>query len=586
MSVQEYVEGLSRREKLILCKKLEIQENVRLFTEKYHRNTKGEKLVFDDDFRHMEEAYKFQPLYDWVVEMASTQIGKTDKGVIYALACAKAGLNVLYVLPNKKFKDAYYQEKISRPISLSPDYRKIKKDGVANSNDLMQFGTGMIKFVSANIEADMAASFSADVIVIEEIDVFDKKAMENIPLAFGRMDASKYKFVRIISNCKTGRVLEYYETSDKRVRMVPCNTCGEYSELDFFETVVEREYDAEDNVINVKLRDETWYPGCKRDILVKCPCKGCDGDLERLSDDCYWQATAHSELNRVGYKMPSMISGLVKISTLWQEYKEAMDDPAKMAAFYFRRLAELFESVGNKVSESGIKKCCMDKDFAFQIKSVDKAGECYDLHDLTLHNRNKSEFDQTKCVMGVDVSPTHLDICVASVEKNGLKLQYVSKMDPVEKHNLLGLITRYNIKVGVIDIGPERLYANWLQDATEIPVWKCKYQGAGDDRDAKENWDDFIYTVDRTEALDEANGLIKTKQLLIPTNFELILEGSWKEELLSLSRKMSEDKKGKSKVYWDGSNNDHSFHSLAYMNIAYKLLSSSKELDLDDIYIG
>jgi len=578
--------SFSRQDKLKMLKKLEIRDLMLLFASKYHRDNKGHKLVFDDRFRHMEEAYNLHPLYDFVVQEASTQIGKSLNIVQYCLAASVAGLQVMVILPTKKFKDAYYQEKFASAIAMSPEYRAYKKDSVANSNDLMQFGRGMIKFVSANVTADMGSSFAADSIVIDEYDQICSKGLENLPLAFGRMDASPYKFVRIISNSKNGETHKYIQKSDKRVRMAPCNVCNEYSELDFFKTVVKREYDAEDNVINVKLRDETWYPGCKRDILVKCPCEGCDGDLERLSEDCYWQPTAFSEEDIVGYTKPSMISGLVRISKLWQEYKEAMDDPARMAAFYFRRLAVPFESVGNKVSESGIKKCCMDKDFTFQIKSVDKAGECYDLHDLTLENRNKSEFDQTKCVMGVDVSPTHLDICVASVEKNGLKLQYVAKMDPVEKHNLLGLITRYNIKVGVIDIGPERLYANWLQDATEIPVWKCKYQGAGDDRDAKENWDDFIYTVDRTEALDEANGLIKTKQLLIPTNFELILEGSWKEELLALSRKMSEDKKGKSKVYWDGSNNDHSFHSLAYMNIAYKLLSSSKELDLDDIYIG
>ena len=586
MTLKTDLLDLSREEKLKMLKKLEIRDNMLLFFEKYHRDNKGQKLTLGDKFRHMEESYYLHPLYDFVVQEASTQIGKSLNVTIYVLACAAAGLSVMVVLPTKKFKDAYYQEKFASAIAVSQEYQKFKKDSVADSSDLMQFGKGLIKFVSANITADMSASFSADVVVVEEMDQIDKKGMENLPLAFGRMDASDYKFVRIISNSKNGETHKYLQKSDKRVRMSPCNVCGEFSKLDFFDTVVERKYDSEDNLIGAELRDKQWFPGGKIDIQVKCPCDDCDGDLERLSEKSYWMPTAFSEQNIVGYTMPSMVSGLVKISTLWQEYKEAMDDPAKMAAFYFRRLAIPFESVGNKISSSALKRCCMDKNFSFVIKSEGKSGECYHVPNFSNINANLSEFDKTRCVMGVDVSPTHLDISIASIEKNGLKLQFVAKMDPVEKHNLLSLIDRYNIQIGVIDIGPERLYANWLQDSVSIPIWKCKYQGAGDDRDAKENWDELIYTVDRTEALDEANGLIKQQQICLPYNFEAIFGGIWKDEMTALSRKMKEDKKGKGKMYWDGSNNDHSFHSLAYLNIAHKLLSSSQEMGMDDIYIG
>ena len=256
MSVEDFVDNLSDRDKIKYIKKLEIAEKVREFATKYHRNTSGERLNFEE-FISMVELYDDGPLEDKLVIKSATQTGKTDNIVIYALACAACGLNVLYVFPHRKFKDSYVQEKILKPISTSPEYKDLMKNSVANSVDQLQFGRagGIMKFVSANVAADMV-SFSADVVIIEEIDTFDIKAKQNIPKAMGRMDGSRYGFLRIISNPETGTIDDWYDRSDKRVKKVPCDKCGKCQEIDWFLNIVEETFDDDSgDLISTKPRD-------------------------------------------------------------------------------------------------------------------------------------------------------------------------------------------------------------------------------------------------------------------------------------------------------------------------------------------
>ena len=575
------IEELTLKEKLSYIKRLEIKEVAHKFATEYHRNTSGHKLRFDT-FLHMVDLYDDGPLFKDIVIMGGTQIGKTDWLIVNILAAAYCGLNVFYVLPHNKMRDKYVQEKILRPIKSCPEYKEIKKQAIADSVEQMEFGKGMIKFVSANVTAEMT-SFSADILVVDETDQINKASLPNLELGMGRLDGSSYQFTRLVSNpsSEDGYISDKYDKTDKRVRKCPCDKCGVYSELNWFKTVVEEIKNEDGEVINVVLRDKEWFPGIRRDIHIKCPEPGCDGNIQRFDPSAYWEPTAFSEQGIVGFHMPSIISHSTQVSKLWFEFKDARDSPAKMQAFYARRLALPYSKQGHKVSVNVLKRCADDEEYNFELHS-DCAYSTYSLHD---YNKNKRERDRKFSVMGVDVSPTHLDISIATVEPNYQKLIYVGKNDPDSVAVLLDLIERYYVKVATIDIGPERLFANEFQEKAPCPVWKCKYKGAGDDRDAQENYNDMIYVVDRTEALDESYSQYKQGRILLPFNFKEVIDGVWAEEMQALSRSFTEDSKGRLKVSWTGSNEDHSRHADAYRHISYKL-SQQGELTDDDIYLG
>jgi hypothetical protein len=188
--------------------------------------------------------------------------------------------------------------------------------------------------------------------------------------------------------------------------------------------------------------------------------------------------------------------------------------------------------------------------------------------------------------MGVDVSPSHLDVSIASVEGLKQRLQYIGKLDPEDKGALHELIERYNVDVCVIDIGPELMFVNDFQLEAKCVVWKCKYQGSGSDRSLKYNFNDLILNTDRTDALDKAYSKYKLRKIILPENFEDILEGAFEDEMIALSRITNEDPRdGKLIITWEGSDNDHSRHADSYRNLAADTMVDDV-LDMDAIHIG
>ena len=277
--------------------------------------------------------------------------------------------------------------------------------------------------------------------------------------------------------------------------------------------------------------------------------------------------------------MPSLCRPSLKVSKVWDDYKKAEGNPLKMAAFYFRRLALPFGEEGHKVSANLLEKSAYDEDHIFEIVG----NEAYDILDFNELNKGKSELDRLESVMGLDVSPTHIDIIITSIHNNKLKARYIAKMDPNAKLEILELVNRYNVKVAVVDIGPERLWSEWFQDNANCSVWLGNYKGAGT-RKSVENHEDEIYTMDRTVALDEAWASIKTKNILLPHNFQDILDGVWVSEMTALTQTIKRMPSGRSKKSWEGSNNDHSFHALAFLKMAHKL-SFEQIIQVDSISI-
>jgi hypothetical protein len=292
------------------------------------------------------------------------------------------------------------------------------------------------------------------------------------------------------------------------------------SELDWFKSVVREVEDEKGNVVNHVLRDREWTPGCGRDVYIKCPKEGCDGNLDRFAASCGW-FPKNPESNVEGYHLPALVSPLNSVADGWIKYQDGLSNPSKMGFFYSMFLALPYAPVGSKVSTNLLQRCSEDEDRKYTVKCMPDHATVWE------------ETHSGPCSMGIDTSPGHIDIRISANEKGLRKLVYVGKINAKEisadavEAKLHLLIEQYNVTCAVIDIGPEKLLALDFQANAKCPVWMCKFLGRGEDRVLKYNYVDSIISVDRTEALDRTYAQLKTGKNLLPENYANILDGGY-----------------------------------------------------------
>ena len=548
------LDDLDKTELRRLNRLMDIRDTRIKFAKQYHRNTRGEKMDFEK-FPHVRAWY--ESISPHIVIPGAAQVCKSEWLVIDMLATAYCGCNGFVVLPKYEMRDLYAATRVKKPLLTSPEYKKILANGNTNSTQLIEFGKGMIKFVGANVESDFV-EYAADAYYVEETDKVT--TWSNVELGKSRLQASIFKFTRWISNpsTKDGKIWELYQDSDQQVWVGKCASCGEFSEMDWFESVVRTNRDAQGNIVGYSLRDDEWSPNSGRDIYVKCPkCKS--GNITRFHPDNHWHAR-NPESKIEGYHAPSIISPLVSVEEMWTEFYRARSNPTLMQWFYNMRLGLPFTTQGNSIPVE-LLASCTTKDYNFKI-DPEAAYIPEDCHD-------------GPCSMGVDVAASRLDVRISYLEGNNRRAVYLGKLvSPNRWEDLLLLAERYNVQCCVIDYAPEVERAIEFQERAKFEVWRVNYLGAGSTRGMKYNSTDRLITIDRTLALDKAYTQLKTKKNVLPCNFTSVFDGEYVKEMTSLIRELSEGKNGAAKFDWVGSpESDHSRHADAYDMLAAETMS-------------
>jgi len=488
-----------------------------------------------------------------MVLMGAAQICKSEFMVINMLATSYCGCNVFCILPKYEMKESYVLSRVKRPINQSSEYQSIVRDGNMNSTVTLSFGKGMLRFVGANVESDFV-EFAGDLYCVDETD--QVQTWENVELGKSRLGSSQYKFHIYLSNPSTpdGKINEMYLNSDQRKWMAPCANCGEFCNMDWFDSVVEAVLDSSGNVLNYKLRDSEWQAGCGRDIQIKCPhCKV--GNISRFDERNHWKAHAVSLDNIEGYHVPSIVSPLVTVSELYHEFTLGLSDPSKMRYFYNMRLGLPYSAQGASVSNELLDKCAKGPNLVM-------------LPEMSYVPEDSSE---APCSMGVDVASSRLDVRISRNNKGRREGVFFGKLDSnTGWEDLHNLIERYNVKCCVIDSGPESKLAQDFQEIAKCQVWRCKYLGEGTERVLKRNFNEMIISVDRTEALDRGYAQLKAGKNMLPKNYESIYGGLYAKEMTALVRNSTENKKGVARYEWVGSKQDHSRHADVYDLIAFE----------------
>ena len=543
-----------------LAKMIDVRDTRINFALNHHVNTRGERMDFSH-YPHIRSLYN--SLAFEVVLMGSVQSMKSEWSIIDHFAMAYNGLSVFYVLPKFETRTTYVQNRVNRCVENVKEYKKIIGSGFFDSVAMKNFGKGVVKYVGSNVLSDFK-EFPADAIFVEEVDQCDEA---NVDFALDRTRASHYQFKRYLGNptIKNEGIHKFFLRSDQREWFVPCLQCGEFSMLDWFETVVEEVVDNQGNIVSYKLRDKDWKEGARRDI--KCVCSECGGELERDSQKGEWRAQNEGAAVE-GYHISMLCSPINSISGMWDRFGRAMNDPGLLKQFFNSDLGLPYNAAGNRVTDTLLDRC-IDEDFEFVIRP----------------NMGHVPEDSclTPCSMGVDVGKI-LDVRISKMEpRNARRMMWCGKIRATDIHVLHELIAQYSVEKVVMDAGPELMLAQDFQDSAECDVWLCRYHSMeGSDRKRIYNTMDRIISIDRTEALDRSYAQLRTRKNILPHNYKDICLGEYIEEMCSSVRNIVEDTKGNSRYEWTKAK-DHQRHADTYDYLASQLLN---EAVIEDVAIG
>lgn len=507
----------------------------------HHRTHKNHRITFDG-YQFMKKIY-LDKSRDISI-MKSTQCGVSELLIMRSWGRAYQGFSTFYVLPTFLLKGTFVKDRYERSIEYTKYYKtvgSVEKETIAmisSSASLKHIGSGSINFVGSNTTSAFT-SYSADDVVIDELDECNS---ENIIMAPERQGNSKDPYtIRVANPTFEGmRIDEEYSKTDMQKWFIPCTSCGEWINPDFFKNVVRDEGDND-----YSIRDEEWTWGCGRDVKIYC--EHCNKPFDRKVDG-QWVATGTGRTR--GYHINKLFSGARPISYLLERFQEGLSNDTKLQRFYNGDLGIPFSSSGARIDYTLLDECTADYSMPESTKDV--------------------------CVMGVDVG-NWLHTIVGKITHDGrLQLLYIGRVK--ELSDLNELRKKYNVKCGVIDALPETRVSKKFTSLSR-GFYRCFY---GDTK--KDALDPIkrVVTADRTTSLDETKELIVSKTIIIPRNSRtiepLVADGKGKKisefyAHMSASIRIFDEKKNK--YFWtEGSKADHLHHALNYCVIARNLMKS------------
>lgn len=532
---------------------------------KHHVNTKGNKMTWMN-YPYMMKIYK--DTSPQVVVMSSVQTGKSEESLIHAFACLRMGLSVFHVFSTDIAKNAFIKSRVEDLCDKVPYYQEMERDVVRNKY-LKAMGNAEWKFAISGTRRHFD-EFPADVVIVDE---YDSCNQDNVKLADGRMENSRYKFKRIIGNpsIKNFGVSEMYDKSNKKEWHFKCYGCGEFFPADFFKVVVKEILDEDNNHLRYELYDKEWAPDMKRDIYMCCPHCGCLQDRNKWNKDSRivkydgkWIAEAPDVTLWTGYHISQLMKLNSKISDLWRELIDAEGNDYKLQVFYNRLIGLPYEGTGSKITMELLDTCAIGYSEFKQGQSHGRAvagidvGKYYDMH-IDLPIKEKKTGKKRKMFL-------HACRCESLTEvKDKLKQFNVGTLyiDAAPEYNA---IQEFQEEMyGICDV--------WRVQITRARTGNLKLQGYRIDEE------EGCMTVDRDWLLGEGMRSVKENIDLIPESYAQICNGFWAESLCSVTREYDPDDE---QFHWSKAEGlDHFRFAHAFSFLAF--LDSREPVLIDDL---
>ena len=295
-----------------------------------------------------------------LVVYGSTQWGKTEYLIVDMAASAGYGLKVRVVISKMEKRNKFVAGRLDPCFGSVPIYQEMMKaaasrNAIADSTQLKHFGPGSINLIAAKSKSDFT-SYAADKCQIDEHQECD---LNNIKLVDDRLSGSWFGgLVRVGHPTTAGTEINQnldwlYHQSDQRVWKVPCDECGKYQVLTWWNHVVieERHKGA---VLSVRPRDGEWRPGNKFDIRPVC--EECHRPMDRLHREGVWEPQRPG-IARHGYKLSNLYNANKRLDEQLARYSAARHSARDMQEFVNKQLGEPWDMDGSKISESMLLDC-------------------------------------------------------------------------------------------------------------------------------------------------------------------------------------------------------------------------------------
>lgn len=487
-----------------------------------HRNTKDEVLILRPG-SPLVEVYS----YPWsVCHMKSTQNGISEWALITAFGFAEIGLSHLYVLPTEQLRNRFIDQRVDGLSQRVPYYGKVLGSD-SNNKSLKSYKRAFLAFIGSNSQVGFT-EFPGDIATIDE---YDQCEQSNLPMVDERLAASAFRIIRKISQPTVNGfgIAAEYETSDKRRWFVKCQHCNKYNHPTFLK----------------HLADEKGEPydrsGAENPL---CICEHCHKPFDRFGRG---QWVAENSRPYRGYHFSKLFSTQVTTGELIVRYQKGLFNASVMQRVYNGDWGLPYNAPGSSVDEDMLN-ACIDPEYSLP-------GSCSE-----------------PCVAGIDTGGSQGDRHNVIVLREG-RLMYVGIVR--NEREIIDLYQRFNVRVSVIDAGPERRMVRRVQVAHK-GTFRCNYlNGKSEETEISRPKVQHgrKVTVNRTDSMDTVHEYIGRQKLVLPFNAKLLDDGQFYDQMQTPTRVYDEDRQ---MYIWTEVGADHYYHAMNYALIADTLWTQIK----------
>lgn len=491
----------------------------------------------------------------------ASQMGASEYLISYAFhACDKRSATVLYVFPTDTHVSDFSSSRIGPAIEASEYLQGIVVDAGGRSRGadrvrLKRIGNRFMYCRGAKVgplgQAPQLKSVDADIVILDEVDEMDKRA---VPIARKRLGHSHIAELRAVSTptYRGAGIHVWWLDSDQREWFVRCDSCGKRQFMTRAHVIIE--YDDLD-------RPVAWHG--KEEGRAFPACEDCGAELDRLQVG-EWVAR-YPGRSRQGFHLTKLFSPYTDVQELVLPLLD-LDQTARKECIN-QDWGETYVPTGGQLTEEMLDDCRREY----------------------LHRPVGRE----QCRMGVDVGKLlHVVIRGPEELETGERAQRFAGT-VTHFSDIHDLMKRYRVKVGVVDALPETRAAREFQESCRQGViWLAYYvtqkTGSKKEKPIQRIDEEGVVNLDRTRTLDDMMaGIMQASTgrggFTLPASARAIPD--YYKQMQALVRVLEEHKGGKVAVYHsDG--DDHYAHAENYCAVACELPSAVSLPQMDGLRLA
>lgn len=463
----------------------------------------------------------------------ASQVGASEYLISYTLEGAdERGATVIYLFPTagdiSDFSTARFGPAIEASKYLTA--RAGRRPGVRGADrvKLKRVGDRFIYLrgahVNKNGQAPQLHSVDADLLIFDEIDLMDRRAL---PIARHRLDHSSIAEVRYVSTPTWAGVgiHKIFQQSDGREWFVRCGACGNRQDMVIDDVVT---------AWDLLERPVAWHGQAEGRAFVAC--RTCGAEIDRLGPGEWVAARPGAEM--VGFHLTKFFAPTVRLWNVVQ-HLNTVDETERQEAVN-QDLGLPYTARGGRLTDQ----------------------------ELNAARREYGHGAAGRAVAGIDVGRV---LHVVARSDDGRRQVWAGACGWGE---LVSILKRYRVRAAVIDALPETTKAREFQAEFSGSVYLAYYvvQKIGLKKVAPVivKRDDGIVDLDRTRTLDAMYAGLRDGRLTLP----LHQVPDYDAHLKAPVRRLVDTARGKIARYVENGD-DHFAHAENYCLVAVGLLPAA-----------